>query len=131
MASWPGGIQAVTLFVEDLGEAKQFYREVFELPVHFEDDDSAVFAFGGTVVNLLAVGAAPELVEPAPVGTPDQGVRAQFTLAVDDVDGVCRKLADHGVKLLNGPMDRPWGPRTASFRDPGGHVWEIAGPGTA
>jgi len=31
-----------------------------------------------------------------------------------------------GVKLLNGPMDRPWGNRTASFRDPGGHIWEIA-----
>jgi uncharacterized glyoxalase superfamily protein PhnB len=23
-------------------------------------------------------------------------------------------------------MDRPWGIRTASFRDPGGHIWEIA-----
>jgi uncharacterized glyoxalase superfamily protein PhnB len=30
------------------------------------------------------------------------------------------------VDLLNGPMDRPWGIRTASFRDPGGHIWEIA-----
>jgi lactoylglutathione lyase len=23
-------------------------------------------------------------------------------------------------------MDRPWGIRTASFRDPGGHIWEVA-----
>jgi uncharacterized glyoxalase superfamily protein PhnB len=30
------------------------------------------------------------------------------------------------VKLLNGPMDRPWGIRTAAFADPAGHVWEIA-----
>lgn len=22
--------------------------------------------------------------------------------------------------------ERPWGIRTASFRDPGGHIWEIA-----
>lgn len=36
------------------------------------------------------------------------------------------KLAARGVALLNGPMDRPWGIRTASFRDPGGHIWEIA-----
>ncbi|MDQ3782600.1 MAG: VOC family protein, partial [Actinomycetota bacterium] len=28
--------------------------------------------------------------------------------------------------LLNGPVDRPWGVRTASFRDPAGHIWEIA-----
>jgi hypothetical protein len=29
-------------------------------------------------------------------------------------------------ELLNGPIDRPWGIRTASFRAPGGHIWEIA-----
>jgi lactoylglutathione lyase len=31
-----------------------------------------------------------------------------------------------GVQLLNGPIDRPWGVRTASFKDPAGHIWEIA-----
>jgi len=30
------------------------------------------------------------------------------------------------VGLLNGPVDRPWGMRTASFTDPGGHIWELA-----
>lgn len=50
---WPGGITAITLFVEDLDSAKSFYREVFELPIHHEDDDSVVFKFGDTLVNLL------------------------------------------------------------------------------
>jgi catechol 2,3-dioxygenase-like lactoylglutathione lyase family enzyme len=77
---WPGGIAAVTLFVDDLVAARTFYREVFGLEVVYEDEDSAVFKFGDTLINLL----------------------------------------------LNGPMDRPWGVRTASFRDPGGHIWEIA-----
>jgi lactoylglutathione lyase len=27
--------------------------------------------------------------------------------------------------LLNGPVDRPWGVRTANFQDPAGHVWQI------
>ncbi|WP_371484100.1 VOC family protein [Kitasatospora sp. NBC_00315] len=128
MVVWPGGIQAVTLFVEDLVKAKEFYREVFELPVHFENENSAVFRFGGTMINLLAVASAPALVAPAPVASPDQGVRTQFTLEVTDVDQVCRRLAERGVGLLNGPVDRPWGLRTASFRDPGGHIWEIAAP---
>jgi uncharacterized glyoxalase superfamily protein PhnB len=35
-------------------------------------------------------------------------------------------LGERGAELLNGPVDRPWGVRTASFRDPGGHIWEIA-----
>jgi predicted enzyme related to lactoylglutathione lyase len=34
----PGGIGAITLFVEDVGAAKRFYTEVFDLPVQFEDD---------------------------------------------------------------------------------------------
>ena len=34
-------------------------------------------------------------------------------------------MTARGVELLNGPMDRPWGVRTATFRDPAGHVWEI------
>jgi len=79
-----------------------------------------------TVVNLLQTTEAPGLVEPATVATRDAGVRFQFTLAVDDVDAACADLRERGVELLNGPVDRPWGIRTASFRDPGGHIWEIA-----
>ena len=123
--TWPGGIAAITLFVEDLAEAKRFYGEVFGLPVAFEDANSAVFKFGDTLVNLLRATEAPALIEPATVGPPAE-VRFQFTLGVDDVDAMCEELRRRGVELLNGPMDRPWGIRTASFRDPGGHIWEIA-----
>jgi catechol 2,3-dioxygenase-like lactoylglutathione lyase family enzyme len=123
---WPGAIAAITLFVDDLEVAKRFYREVFGLPVAFEDDNSTVFMFGETMVNLLKASEAPGLVEPATVATRDAGVRFQFTLFVDDVDAMCEKLKERGVDLLNGPMDRPWGIRTASFRDPGGHIWEVA-----
>ncbi len=123
---WPGGIAAITLFVEDLEATRQFYREVFGLPVFFENEDSAVFQFGESLINLLRVEKAPELFAPAVVASPEAGARFQFTLEVDDVDAMCAELAEHGVRLLNGPMDRPWGPRTASFIDPGGYIWEIA-----
>jgi lactoylglutathione lyase len=94
--------------------------------VHYEDDNSVVFLFGGTMVNLLDAGQAPSLVAPAGVASPEAGVRFQFTLGVDDVDATCADLRARGVELLNGPIDRPWGIRTASFRDPAGHIWEIA-----
>lgn len=123
---WPRGIGAVTLFVEELDATKVFYQEVFGLPVAFEDDASAVFRFGDTMINLLKTSAAPELIQPATVAAPADGVRMQFTIEVDDVDAMCDELAGRGVELLNGPMDRPWGIRTASFRDPAGHIWEIA-----
>ena len=125
-AVWPGGIAAITLFVEDLAAAKRFYSDVFRLPVFFEDDNSTVFKFGDTLVNLLEVSEAPLALAPATVATPDAGVRFQFTLGVDNVDAMVDELKSRGVELLNGPMDRPWGIRTASFRDPGGHIWEVA-----
>lgn len=124
--TWPRGIGAITLFVEDLEAASHFYREVFGLAVAFEDDNSAVFKFGDTLVNLLRTEAAHELIEPAVVASPDGGSRMQLTIEVSDVDAMCETLAERGVKLLNGPMDRPWGIRTASFADPAGHIWEIA-----
>jgi lactoylglutathione lyase len=124
--AWPGGIGAITLFVEDLETAKRFYQDVFDLPVFFEDENSCVFKFGDTLVNLLRISEAPGLIAPAVVATPTAGVRFQFTLGVEDVDATCERLRGQGVELLNGPIDRPWGIRTASFRDPGGHIWEIA-----
>ena len=64
---WPKAIAAATLFVEDVAAARQFYLNVFGLPVVFEDDDSTVFKFGNTLVNLLQTTAAGELIAPAKV----------------------------------------------------------------
>ncbi len=119
-------VDVITLFVEDLDRAKVFYRDVFGLPVAYEDGNSAFFRFHNMGVNLLATGAAPELVEPAAVASREAGSRLVLTVGVDDVDAVCAELAAAGVALLNGPVNRPWGVRTASFTDPGGHIWEIA-----
>jgi catechol 2,3-dioxygenase-like lactoylglutathione lyase family enzyme len=125
-AAWPKGIYAITLFVEDLATARQFYLDVFGLPVFYEDGDSSAFRFGNTLVNLLKISEAPGLIGPASVAPREAGSRFQFTIEVADVDAMCAELVRRGVELLNGPMDRPWGIRTASFRDPDGHIWEIA-----
>lgn len=128
MSSWPGGISAITLFVDDLDAAKTFYDEIFGLSVLFEDRDSAVYKFENTMINLLHTPAAHALIEPAAVAGRDAGSRLQLTIDVDDVDAICETLVGRGAELLNGPMDRPWGIRTAAFMDPGGHIWEVAQP---
>jgi catechol 2,3-dioxygenase-like lactoylglutathione lyase family enzyme len=122
------GVNAITLFVEDLPAAKAFQADVFDMPLKFEDESSAAYDFGAVLVNLLAVAAAPDLVEPASVASPDAGQRFVLTVEVDDVDAVCGRLRTRGITPLSGPVDRPWGIRTANFRDPAGHVWEIAHP---
>jgi len=119
-------IGAITLFVADVERARQWYQRVFERsPVH-EDDQSAVLRFGATLINLLAISEAPELIAPAAVARADAGASAQFTIWVGDVDATVAALEERGVELVNGPVDRAWGQRTACFADPDGHLWEVA-----
>jgi lactoylglutathione lyase len=82
------------------------------VPVIYEDENSAVVRFENMIVNLLVRSAAHELIAPGAVATQDAAV--------------CAALATRGVTLLNGPMNREWGMRTACFADPDGHIWEIA-----
>jgi len=124
----PTNIEAITLFIDDVQRSKDFYSEVFGADVIHEEEAAVVFKFENTLINLLQVKSAPDLIAPAIVADQAAGARYQFTIPVGNVDEVCAQLETRGVKLLNGPMDRPWGSRTASFTDPDGHIWEIAGP---
>ena len=124
--SLPNAIEVVTLFVDDIGEAKAFYAKVFEPRVLLEDDVSCVLKFDGAMVNLLQASQAPQLVQPFLVARAASGARMLLTIRVEDVDAVCTTLQNCGVAFLNGPIDRPWGRRTAAFADPFGHVWEVA-----
>ena len=126
MTRLPSSVGAITLFVEDPQRSKSFYERVFDRPVAFEDDDSAAFNFENMVVNLLRTQAARGLIEPGAVAAREAGSRFQLTIWVEDTDALCATLRELGVALLNGPIDRPWGLRTATFTDPDGHIWEIA-----
>ena len=131
MSNWEKEIGAMTLHVADLGRAKQFYEQVFGLPVQHEDEESVMFRFGKMYVFLHSAA----VVDGAAVadGPPTGAVLAsaltgagQFAIIVEDVDAVTADLEALGVPLLSGPSDRDWGMRTVTFADPGGHVWEIA-----
>src|SRR5712691_5657998 len=101
-------IEVITLFVEDLPLANAFYQDVFGLEIVYQDDNSAVMKLRNLMINLLRVAQADELVRPAAVAGPGLGARLLFTIKVDDTDRVCAELKQHGVTLLNGPVDRPW-----------------------
>lgn len=119
-------VEVITLFVEDLTSAAAFYTDVLGLGVVYRDEVSVVVELGRLVINLLRSDQAPELVEPSRVAGREAGVRVLFTMKVADADRVCAQLEQRGVRLLNGPVDRPWGRRSAAFADPAGNVWEVA-----
>jgi catechol 2,3-dioxygenase-like lactoylglutathione lyase family enzyme len=131
MDAWADGLGAVTLFVDDLGAAREFYLRAFGLPVVFEDENSFVLRLDRTVINVLVATQAPEVVDPVPVAPASAGTRALLTVDVATaaaVDRVAEALTAAGVPLVQEPVDRPWGVRTVTFADLDGHVWEVAAP---
>ena len=120
------GLGALTMFVEEVQHVRAFYRDVLGLRAVFEDDVSIVFDLGGTMLNVLEVTAAADVVAPARPAAVGDMPQMLLSLWVEDVDAVCRDVQERGVVLLNGPVDRSWGKRTAAFADPAGAVWEIA-----
>lgn len=119
-------VEVITLFVADLPASKAFYTASLGLPIVYEDAVSCVVSFPNLLVNLLDQREAPTLVDPVALGSAQSGPRSMLTIAVNDVCGLQSRMADAGVKFLNGPIDRPWGRRTAAFEDPDGIVWELA-----
>ena len=119
-------VGAITLFIEDRQRAKSFYEKAFDVEPVYEDENAVAFQFENMVVNLLVTREAHGLIGPAVVAERETGARFQLTIWVDDTNAVCEELARRGVELLNGPIDRPWGLRTAAFADPDGHIWEVA-----
>ncbi|MEZ5777583.1 MAG: VOC family protein [Paracoccaceae bacterium] len=116
-------VGAITIFVSDLERSRDHYRNFLRLAPIFEDEVSAAFKVGETIVNLLAHKAVPEMVEPHKMAT--NGLRAVYTLPVSDVNTTVAELEDVGLTPTSGPVDRPWGIRTANFADPDGYIWEI------
>jgi uncharacterized glyoxalase superfamily protein PhnB len=120
-----GIVSVISLFVEDVAAAKEFYKRVFQVPVVFEDETSCTVKFGNLLVNILVATEGTILVHPAAVGGPDVGKRFQLTIWVDDLDAMVERVVGSGVTLLTGPQTHPWGMKSITFVDPAGHSWEI------
>ena len=119
-------IGAVILFVEDVRRSRAFYHDVLGLEVQFEDVDSIGFKIEGLAFIVLQVARAHEQLHGQPTATPGPGATAFLTTFTDDVDGLHTEMARRGVDFFQVPTDQHWGMRTAYFKDPDGHVWELA-----
>jgi catechol 2,3-dioxygenase-like lactoylglutathione lyase family enzyme len=120
-------VDVVVLFVTDLERAKAFYQDALGLTVMFEDDAAAAFQLDNMQLHLLSIAGAQDLLtNEAVAAQPSAGAGSQLVAFVDDVDAAYADLTAKGVEFIRQPEDRFWGMRTAHFRDPDGHVWEIS-----
>lgn len=124
MSEWKKQIGAVNLIVGDLERSKAFYRDVFGLPVQFEDERAVMFRLGDTYFFLQRGAAHQDSPSTDALSMAQTGV-GQFVIFVDDVDAVRAELDQAQVAVISGPADRDWGMRTLTLADPGGYTWEI------
>ena len=124
MAQSPKSVSAITLFVEDLARSKEFYERAFEVTPVDEDEGTLIFRFDNVFLRLLSrTEAEQEMLGQVPLGDPASGASFELAMRVTDVDARAAELADRGIALAYGPIDRSWGVRHIAFRDPDGHLW--------
>ena len=120
-------LRYVILFVEDLERSLEFYVRKVGLEVRHRAEGYAELAVDGPKRALLERWRVAEIVGSGEAQRPAPGAHeGEVAFVVDDVDAVYGELRARGVAFVCPPTDRPWSQRTAYFKDPDGHLLEIA-----
>lgn len=106
----------IVVFVRDFEAAKNFYKNLLQLPVANESMAIMEF-FPGTTTMGVAMAmhdAAQPLV----------GRHTGITLQVKDIEELCRRLTAAGVKFAEPLEKTPWG-KMAVVMDPDGNQFAL------
>jgi catechol 2,3-dioxygenase-like lactoylglutathione lyase family enzyme len=127
------GVLETALHVEDIDRAARFYEDVLQLKLINRDQRFAGYDAGPrSVLLLFRRGGTLETVH-LPGGTiPPHGgsgeLHVAFAIPADALSAWEARLAAHKI-AIEGRMDWPRGGRSIYFRDPDGHLLELATPG--
>ena len=120
-------ISMITLGVRDLARAIEFYEKGLGFPRLDSPPEVAFFTLDGTWLGLFGRDA---LAEDAGVPATGDGFEA-FALAhnvrsVEEVEQVVAQAVEAGATLVKPPQSVYWGGYSGYFKDPDGHLWEVA-----
>lgn len=120
-------ISMVTLGVRDLVVAIDFYEKGLGFPRMESPPEVAFFTLNGSWLGLYGREA---LAEDAQVSADGEGF-AGFALAHNvsseaEVDAVVAQAVKAGAELAKKPQKVFWGGYSGYFKDPDGHLWEVA-----
>jgi predicted lactoylglutathione lyase len=116
-------ISIITLGVADVHRSRTFYER---LGWHGQEMEETVFFQAGGMALILwgrAKLAADCGVEDADLGAV---VLAQNLRSREEVDATLEAAAAAGAEVTQPPRETFYGGYAGHFRDPDGHVWEIA-----
>lgn len=119
-------VSLITLGVDDIGRARRFYEQLGWRGQ--EVQETVFFQAGGQVVVLWgrAELAADSGVHDDGRGTFDGTALAHNVRSAAEVDEVVREAEAAGATVTRTPAETFYGGYAGCFRDPDGHVWEIA-----
>ncbi len=120
-------ISMITLGVSSVSAATKFYAEGLGFPQMESSPEVVFFALNGSWLGLYGRNALAEDAEVSPDGS---GFRS-FALAHNvnseaEVDELIDQVVAAGAELTKSPRKTSWGGYSGYFRDPDGHLWEIA-----
>ncbi|WP_313696212.1 VOC family protein [Halorarum halobium] len=121
-------ITIVTLGVEDVDRAIEFYRDGLGLPMQDRNgEEIAFFELEGAMLALYPWGLLAEDATVPPEGSGFRGVTVAHNVADDDaVDAVLAEAEAAGGELVKPGQETDWGGYSGYFADPDGHLWEVA-----
>ena len=108
----------LTLWAVHFDQVNKLYKDTLGLPVAEENENFIMFDTKGSRLAFHRLTKAPPLSRST----------IEVHLEANDVDEVYSSLKSKGVKFDDPPANRPWGTRSAAFKDPEGYVVEIVGP---
>lgn len=121
------------LYVDDLARAKEFYESRMGLSLLRADNRMCAFDVGGRDVLLLFQRGASAQTMTVPGGTipPHDGqgpLHIAFAIAADELQAWEERLETSGI-AIEGRTIWQRGGTSLYFRDPDGHLLELATPG--
>jgi len=120
-------ISMVTLGVRDLAAAIDFYEGGLGFPRMESPPEVAFFTLNGTWLGLYGREALAEDAQVATEGNGFEGFSLAHNVACEnEVDEVMAQAIAAGATLVKKPQKVFWGGYSGYFKDPDGHLWEVA-----
>jgi len=114
---------SIVLLCSDIAISRQFYQDLFNLPIELDIGGLVSFAGG---ISLWDKNTALHLLYPGTesITNPEKPAQELY-FETDEIVAFASALAEKKVRLLHEIQRMPWNQRTIRFFDPDGNLIEV------
>lgn len=120
-------ISMITLGVRDLAHSVQFYEKGLGFPKMDSPPEVAFFTLNGTWLGLYGREALAEDATVPAAGSGFEGFALAYNVSSEaEAEAVIAQAVAAGARLVKPAQKVFWGGFSGYFKDPDGHLWEVA-----